>query len=304
VSFLANGETASKIAWSPDGHYLLFDTAQRSEQVQIARVDLLPHVPKYREDEFRELFRPSKTPGTPSSPNAPPATPAVPTSPAEEKPVAVPTPPTQAPQPPGTPVIPSAFAAQVASTCLASNVASNDFCNFLNGPQSYNGVNASGPCCTATEVSAAKALYSQFESQNRALVDIDHLDCLERFRALLCKPCSIYRFFGTCGNFCEGLKLKCFRTATQANPGASPFTWTGVYDYSNDTGQNIYPDYGRPLFTQWGCSYCDWMGISGDPTLACSGVPGNNQCYNSARSLSVSTFLLVAVAVFGVVRAF
>jgi tricorn protease len=84
VSFLANGETASKIAWSPDGHYLLFDTAQRSEQVQIARVDLLPHVPKYREDEFRELFRPSKTPGTPSSPNTP-ATPAT-TPSTEDKP--------------------------------------------------------------------------------------------------------------------------------------------------------------------------------------------------------------------------
>jgi C-terminal processing protease CtpA/Prc/WD40 repeat protein len=89
VSFLANGETASKIAWSPDGHYLLFDTAQRSEQVQIARVDLLPHVPKYREDEFRELFRPSKTPGTPSSPTAPPA-PGVPATPTEEKPATVP----------------------------------------------------------------------------------------------------------------------------------------------------------------------------------------------------------------------
>ena len=73
VSFLANGETASRIAWSPDGRYLLFDTAQRSEQVQIARVDLLPHVPKYREDEFRELFRPSRTPGTPSSPSTQPA---------------------------------------------------------------------------------------------------------------------------------------------------------------------------------------------------------------------------------------
>ncbi len=85
VSFLANGETASRIAWSPDGHYLLFDTAQRSEQVQIARVDLLPHVPKYREDEFRELFRPSKTPGTPSSPTVP-AAPAVTTPSAEEKP--------------------------------------------------------------------------------------------------------------------------------------------------------------------------------------------------------------------------
>jgi tricorn protease len=84
VSFLANGETASKIAWSPDGHYLLFDTAQRSEQVQIARVDLLPHVPKYREDEFRELFRTSKTPGTPSSPTAP-TTPDVTTPVTEEK---------------------------------------------------------------------------------------------------------------------------------------------------------------------------------------------------------------------------
>jgi tricorn protease len=94
VSFLANGETASKIAWSPDGHYLLFDTAQRSEQVQIARVDLLPHVPKYREDEFRELFRPSKTPGTPSSPNAP-ATPAT-TPSTEDKPATEEKPPTPA----------------------------------------------------------------------------------------------------------------------------------------------------------------------------------------------------------------
>src|ERR1700732_4686485 len=84
VSFLANGETASKIAWSPDGHYLLFDTAQRSEQVQIARVDLLPHVAKYREEECRRLSRPRKAPGTPSSRNAP-ATPAT-TPSTEDKP--------------------------------------------------------------------------------------------------------------------------------------------------------------------------------------------------------------------------
>jgi len=57
VSFLANGETATRIAWSPDGKYLLFDTAQRSELSQIARVDLVPHVPKFREDQFRELFK-------------------------------------------------------------------------------------------------------------------------------------------------------------------------------------------------------------------------------------------------------
>ncbi len=78
VTSLANGETGSRVAWSPDGRYLLVDTAQRSETVQIARVDLLPHVPKYREDEFRELFQPGKTPGTPtpSSPLTPEKTPA------------------------------------------------------------------------------------------------------------------------------------------------------------------------------------------------------------------------------------
>ena len=79
VSFLANGEIGG-VVWSPDGKYILFDTAQRSEQAQIARVDLLPHVPKYKEDEFRELFKPSKTPGTPTAPDVTPSTSA------EEKP--------------------------------------------------------------------------------------------------------------------------------------------------------------------------------------------------------------------------
>ena len=60
VSFLANGQM-SKINWSPDGKYLLFDSGQRNEQAQIIRVDLVPHVPKYREDKFRDLF--SKPPG-------------------------------------------------------------------------------------------------------------------------------------------------------------------------------------------------------------------------------------------------
>jgi Tol biopolymer transport system component/C-terminal processing protease CtpA/Prc len=71
ITFLANGQTGQRIAWSPDGKFILFDTAQRSEQVQLARVDLLPHVPKYREDEFRELFRTNKQPGSPSTPPAP-----------------------------------------------------------------------------------------------------------------------------------------------------------------------------------------------------------------------------------------
>ncbi len=66
VSFLANGETASRIAWSPDGKYVLFDTAQRSEPSQIARVDLIPHLPKFREDQFRELFRNTQPDHTPA----------------------------------------------------------------------------------------------------------------------------------------------------------------------------------------------------------------------------------------------
>ena len=75
ITFLANGETATRIAWSPDGKFILFDTAQRSEVTQMARVDLLPHVPRFREDEFRDLFRPGKQPGT--------QTPTTPTTPAE-----------------------------------------------------------------------------------------------------------------------------------------------------------------------------------------------------------------------------
>jgi Tol biopolymer transport system component/C-terminal processing protease CtpA/Prc len=62
VTFLANGQSAFNIAWAPDGKYLLFETAQRSEDFDIARVDLTPHVPKYREDELREMFH---TPGAP-----------------------------------------------------------------------------------------------------------------------------------------------------------------------------------------------------------------------------------------------
>ncbi len=78
ISFLANGETATGIAWSPDGKYMLFDTAQRSEPSQMARVDLVPHLPKYREDQFRDLFQtqhtPDKTPTT--QPDVAPSKPA------------------------------------------------------------------------------------------------------------------------------------------------------------------------------------------------------------------------------------
>jgi len=78
LTFLANGQNASHLAWSPDGKYILFDTAQRSETPQLARVDLVPHLPKFREDQFRELFRNQSTPGAPemSPPSTPTSTPA------------------------------------------------------------------------------------------------------------------------------------------------------------------------------------------------------------------------------------
>ncbi len=94
VTFLANGQVG-KTAWSPDGKYLLVDMAQRSEDARILRVDLLPNVPKYKEDAFRDLFKPAdapdKNPADPKSePKAEPAktdTPAKPVA-AADKPAA------------------------------------------------------------------------------------------------------------------------------------------------------------------------------------------------------------------------
>ena len=45
------------VSWSPDGTFLLFDTSQRTEDGQMARVDLTLRVPKFREDQFRDLFQ-------------------------------------------------------------------------------------------------------------------------------------------------------------------------------------------------------------------------------------------------------
>jgi tricorn protease len=55
VSFLANTNTSS-LLWSHDGQFLLYDTNQRTEQVSLVRVDLVPRTPRFREDQFRELF--------------------------------------------------------------------------------------------------------------------------------------------------------------------------------------------------------------------------------------------------------
>ncbi|MGK2857977.1 MAG: S41 family peptidase [Thermoanaerobaculia bacterium] len=56
ASYIANVFSDS-IAWSPDGKALFFSSGQRTEAGQVARVDLVPRLPKFREEQFRELFK-------------------------------------------------------------------------------------------------------------------------------------------------------------------------------------------------------------------------------------------------------
>ena len=56
ISFLSN-TFGGTVLWSPDGTYLLFDTNQRTENNNIARIDLIPRAPRFREDRFRDLFK-------------------------------------------------------------------------------------------------------------------------------------------------------------------------------------------------------------------------------------------------------
>ena len=76
VSFLANGNSTG-VVWAPDGTFLLFDTGQRTEISQLARVDLIPRTPKFREDQFRDLFneesprKPAPSPESAPRPDTP-----------------------------------------------------------------------------------------------------------------------------------------------------------------------------------------------------------------------------------------
>ncbi len=74
VSFLGNA-FAGGISWSPDGTFLLLNSWQRSENAQVVRVDLVPRLPRFREDQFRDLFRepaPGAAPGEDRSAGAEP----------------------------------------------------------------------------------------------------------------------------------------------------------------------------------------------------------------------------------------
>ncbi len=74
VSFLAN-VFCNTLSWSPDGTFMLFDSGQRTESTQLARIDLIPRTPRFREDQFRDLFREEPprnlTPATRQEPRPP-----------------------------------------------------------------------------------------------------------------------------------------------------------------------------------------------------------------------------------------
>ena len=74
LTFLANVFGGS-VNWSPDGTFVLFSTNQRTETGRIARVDLLPRTPKFREDQFTDLFREQTPPPLRTRQSPPPSTP-------------------------------------------------------------------------------------------------------------------------------------------------------------------------------------------------------------------------------------
>src|SRR5262249_46239667 len=62
ITYLSNSFSNS-LSWSPDAKFLLMDTGQRTEQSRVARIDLVPRTPRFREDQFRDLFKEEKEPG-------------------------------------------------------------------------------------------------------------------------------------------------------------------------------------------------------------------------------------------------
>ncbi|HLM01422.1 MAG TPA: S41 family peptidase, partial [Pyrinomonadaceae bacterium] len=92
VSFIANSNSNS-LSWSPDSSFILFDTNQRTEEGSLARIDLRLRTPKFREDQFRDLFRqenPQDRPRPSTSPS--PVTQASPSPAVSPSPAASPSP--------------------------------------------------------------------------------------------------------------------------------------------------------------------------------------------------------------------
>jgi len=91
ASFLAN-VFSNTVSWSPDGTFVLFDTGQRTETTSLARIDLIPRTPRFREDQFRDLFKEemprtvtSRPPAPSEAPRETPSPSGSPAAAAEEK---------------------------------------------------------------------------------------------------------------------------------------------------------------------------------------------------------------------------
>lgn len=105
ISFVANS-FAGSISWSPDGAFILYSSAQRTEDALLARIDLQLRTPRFREDQFRDLFN-QETPQPRTQPSPQPSpTPIVnptPTTTPNPSPTPIPTPtptPQSSPSPP------------------------------------------------------------------------------------------------------------------------------------------------------------------------------------------------------------
>jgi C-terminal processing protease CtpA/Prc len=89
VSFLANAFSGA-VSWEPGGTWLILDSSQRTEPSLLARVDLVPRTPRFREDLFRDLFsEPARNPRQPAQPSQPPPA-AAPPRDSTERPAAPP----------------------------------------------------------------------------------------------------------------------------------------------------------------------------------------------------------------------
>lgn len=95
ISFLANIHSRYPI-WAGNGQFILFTTSQYREESQIARIDLRPQEPQFREDEFERLFALPEDvrPPRDAEPEVPPLPPAEQPLPADALPIDAP------PQPP------------------------------------------------------------------------------------------------------------------------------------------------------------------------------------------------------------
>ncbi len=81
VSWLSN-RNGGGLSWSADGTFITLTSGQRTEDGQLIRIDLVPRTPRFREDQFRDLFNtpPARAPNQQPGPSTPALTPAAPAS--------------------------------------------------------------------------------------------------------------------------------------------------------------------------------------------------------------------------------